>query len=374
MRALTLLLGLAACTDADTGPIYKGESGDTYVPWPDDTGETGTDADGDGWSVEAGDCDDDDIYANPGWEEGEAEGNHADGIDNDCDGRVDEAFRGLIVVQQGDGTSPARIVATDSFGETDWEVELDDPNLIPYFLSEGVDGGWVIGTLGSHDATSEVTSAVYAVDEQGGTTLLWDFSDAEVYEWGMWGLATHPGGYYAVATGDAVQALEPDGSALTPLASWDPEAELYTFDVALDPSTGDLGVFGYLGGFAILRADGAVETLQTYDPNNVEYVLLSGLYRDEDGWYAGGEGTDGWHIYRFNLETAQWVDRVSFNEDWTPHFITVDAINGGFFVSTTDATYPVVWRLSEEDGSASRFFLSPYEDYDFQLWELYTRY
>lgn len=42
------------------------------------------DADGDGWSVEAGDCNDNDPMTHPGADE------HPDGMDNDCDGEVDE--------------------------------------------------------------------------------------------------------------------------------------------------------------------------------------------------------------------------------------------------------------------------------------------
>ncbi|MBK7760621.1 MAG: putative metal-binding motif-containing protein [Deltaproteobacteria bacterium] len=138
-HALIASLLLVACGDKpDDGPIYNGETGDTYVPWPDDTA-AGTDEDGDGFTVEDGDCDDADVYVNPGWPENEAEGNAADGKDNDCDGYVDESFRGLVVLQQGDGDDPARIVGVDDFGDTDWEVLLDDATLIPYFMAPGLE-------------------------------------------------------------------------------------------------------------------------------------------------------------------------------------------------------------------------------------------
>ena len=49
-----------------------------------DEGSGGDDLDGDGWSVDNGDCDDDDPSINPGMAE-----DCADGVDNDCDGFID---------------------------------------------------------------------------------------------------------------------------------------------------------------------------------------------------------------------------------------------------------------------------------------------
>jgi len=104
------LLLLLACTpekpDGDTPAVV--DSGTTRTadstPTPtdstpttdtttsgDDSGTTEThpspDADGDGWTVAEGDCDD----ANPDRNPGEAE--VQDGVDQDCDGQVDDGFR-----------------------------------------------------------------------------------------------------------------------------------------------------------------------------------------------------------------------------------------------------------------------------------------
>ena len=67
---------------------------DTGIPWPEDTGSAGTDDDGDGWTVEEGDCNDADILVNPAREE------VPDGQDNDCDGRVDEQFSGIVALKR----------------------------------------------------------------------------------------------------------------------------------------------------------------------------------------------------------------------------------------------------------------------------------
>ncbi len=60
---------------------------DDDVPDDDDIPSTDPDdSDGDGWTVEEGDCDDDNWWSYPGAEE------YCDGVDNDCDGSTDENF------------------------------------------------------------------------------------------------------------------------------------------------------------------------------------------------------------------------------------------------------------------------------------------
>src|SRR5687768_14865806 len=96
-----LLVLLVACTSPDpgdtddtsdtddTGDTADSDSGDTADT--SDT-DTGTDADGDGWSVERGDCNDDEVWVNPGHTD------RADDLDNDCDGLVDERFDAVVAL------------------------------------------------------------------------------------------------------------------------------------------------------------------------------------------------------------------------------------------------------------------------------------
>ena len=51
-----------------------------------------------------------------------------------------------------------------------------------------------------------------------------------------------------------------------------------------------------------------------------------------DGWYAGGNSASGWQVMRFNLSQNDWAQKISFDEEWTPHFLETDDVNGGFFV------------------------------------------
>ena len=67
----------------DTGSVYDTEETDGEKPSPD---LSFIDIDEDGFSVEEGDCDDSDSSIHPGAEEVE------DGVDNDCDSVIDEDF------------------------------------------------------------------------------------------------------------------------------------------------------------------------------------------------------------------------------------------------------------------------------------------
>lgn len=372
MRLMPLLL-IAACTGStDDGPKYVEETGDTYVPWPDDTDSPGTDADGDGVTVEDGDCDDTNIYVNPRRDE-----DLTDDIDNDCDGRIDEQFRGLVIVQQGDGDTAGRILGTDDFGsQVAWEVMLDDPNLLPVHLTRQVSGdGWVIGIAGSYDPASEIQIALYNVDASGNTSLLADFSDAELYPYGIFGIATNPEGSYYVVTGDALFSVDAQTGAVSNMATWDVETELIAYDVAVDEITGEGAVFDYYGGFASITPSGQVQTLRTMTPD--EIGLQGGIRRDDGGWYAGGQDADGWGIFRFRFDDASWVRQLEIapeNPTWNMKFFTTDDVNGGYFVSLTEAAEPSVYRVSEAGGVPSTFYLSDLRDNDFAMWDLYTVY
>jgi hypothetical protein len=82
---ILVLGGLVAC---------NGKNGDSASSGDDST--PASDADGDGVSVDAGDCNDTDAAVHPGASEA------CDGIDNNCDGAVDESV-GVTFYADGDG-------------------------------------------------------------------------------------------------------------------------------------------------------------------------------------------------------------------------------------------------------------------------------
>jgi hypothetical protein len=89
--AAAALLGLSMLAPGcfkDVSSDYTAAAVDDTGSYADDTGEGGVDRDNDGWSVNEGDCDDDNPDIHP-----EAEEIPDDGVDSDCDGEdnpVDE--------------------------------------------------------------------------------------------------------------------------------------------------------------------------------------------------------------------------------------------------------------------------------------------
>ena len=108
---LSMGLGLVGCSDSTISSTEKGLAvecgeGTILVDGVCTAEESETDLDGDGYSVEEGDCDDTDERLNPGRSE------VCDGRDNDCDGTADEdAADARTWYLDHDG---------DAYGDPDW--------------------------------------------------------------------------------------------------------------------------------------------------------------------------------------------------------------------------------------------------------------
>lgn len=331
--------------DEETG----GDTGEDTDTTPVDTADTDGDLDDDGFTPEEGDCDDDDMRVSPARDEEDE-----DGKDNDCDGRTDEAWSGFSVGRV-DADGAGSIVILDKVGDADDEVSLSD-GCYPMWLDHLGDG-WVV---------SDGATAVNVVAADGTCTALADFSDTEVYEYGVWGIATQVDGTVLAATIGTLEGIAADGTVTT-LASWVVDLEdvaaheFAAAAVAVDPASGEVGLFDYFGGFATWSAGDGLTIHRKGDYEAPTLYTTSGAHRDGGGWYTQGidAETGAYGIYRFDLDLGDWTLEEAWDADseWSPFQVAIDGDSGDWYVTANvSGVFPTVFRVVESSGYAARFY------------------
>lgn len=358
MRLFTLLL-FACAGDKSYTPVPDDSAAeaDTDTDTDSDTDtDAETDDDGDGWSVEEGDCDDGDIYVNPAWDE-----DTEDGKDNDCDSRTDEAWAGVkVIYTNADG--PYELVSINKLGDITDVLEVDE-SCAPYSMDDGLDGGWVINNGFTY---------VSVVAESGGCTDLAGWEDDELY---VYGVATHPEGYYVATVLEALYGVSSDGTD-TELATWNADFsdaaafELAVYSLAVDPTDGTVGLFDYFGGFATWSPTDGLTIHRKVDLNNHDGLYtFSGAHADGGGWYvmAVDGNTGAYGVYAFDMDSAGWTLQATWTDaTWVPSasasVMAIDGDSGDWYVTANAGWYPTVWRVRAADGSVTNLFVAEEED------------
>lgn len=385
--ALSSLLSLAsvgafACSQGHEFDYVKpSEEGDADTDADADSdadADADGDKDGDGFTVEEGDCDDEDIGVNPARDE-----DPADGKDNDCDGRLDEQWSGLVAAFQQDGGGSA-LQVFDTVGRVDQTITLDDDEVVPYAVDAGLNGGWVVtGTplyinisAGTPSFEYDVAT-VYEVSPDGTTTALAEFGedfydDTMFYWYGplVQSVRVHPDGWYVAALPGALYRIDTDGT-VTELATWawdindDTTFELYAIDLAVDIQTGEVGVLDLLGGFATWTEEGGLVQHRKADLSdgwaNWDAKIGIGLVAQDEGlgWYAmqGDFAVGSYSLQQFNLGSGQWTTTLEWEESLLrPLAIAADGDHGEFYVSAKGGDHYTLWRLRVDGALVDDFF------------------
>ena len=424
---LTLCALLAACSGPDSATPIKADTGEdggaTGGLDGGGDGATGVDNDGDGFSVEDGDCNDDDFRVNPAWPE-----EPDDGIDNDCDGRVDESWKGFVVATQRGGARSS-LLLLDTVGREESEITLP-ADVVPWSVSAGIDGDhWVV----SYPYFAEVAAGVSPIAEglvlslsdavpwyqpstllsvnRGGTASeVARFGDAD-YDacfalpesaWGdcfgeldpryyfygplLRGVLALPDGRIALLLPGELLLRDTDGST-TSLGTWPwnmaDEAtpfEMYGNALAYDPLHRQIAVAGLLGGFAtwsesegfMMRA--RVDLGAGFNPDAI--FISSGLgyvpgvgFSTVSSLFSTGELA----VRQFNLETGRWADVGSWTDGLiTPLGLDVDESTGDLYVTAKGGEARAVFRVRAADRSIDDFYQQVTSDVNF--WGIGARY
>ncbi len=364
--SLISVLALAACSgkpSGDTAPADSTANGQDTGTGGDSSDTAGVDADGDGFTVAQGDCNDTNVYQSPARTE-----DPSDGVDNDCDGRIDEVWSGVDVAY-GNAAGSSSIFNLDLIGRVQNEVQVDS-SCAPYWLdhkdgplSDGTDD-WII---------NNAYAAVSDVSRDGTCTDIADFSDTTAYPYGVYGVATGVDGTIYATTLDNLDVVSEDGT-ITSVATWKCDLmnsdnhELAAYSLAVDPLTGVIALYGYFGGFATYDpATGAFTMLAKENWSTSTLNTFSGAHKDgfDDGtgtgggWYtAGVDATTGsYAMYKFNEAQNQWVSKAAWtDEDWAPFMLAIDGDNGDYYVTANAGWYYTVWRIVSDTDYAAQLY------------------
>jgi hypothetical protein len=204
------------------------------------------------------------------------------------------------------------------------------------------------------------------VTADGTCTQIADFSDAEVYEFPPYGVTVTPDGTMYVVLADQLVSVADDGS-VTPLASWDAEAEFYALGLANDPKTGTVGIFDVYGGLAVYHPDTGFAFLHKPDFMDPELSTLSGAHGDDGYWYVPAASAAGVGVFRFNPAEEAWVLQDEWDdEDWSPFMMAVDASDPerpDFYITATAGAYQTVWRVAHGTNHPDQLYVSDGSDF-----------
>jgi hypothetical protein len=313
-----------------------------------ETTDPGTDEDMDGWSVENGDCDDNNVWVNPGWPE-----DITDDIDNDCDGRIDEVFTGVDVFEYDANDGSAWVQTIDVWGDL-VNTQALDMGICPVWLEETPDGtGWF-----ANDGLG-----LYKITHAGNVTQLVDLTKVKlpkgIGEYGLYGLGVHPDSTLYVSAVNALLGFQPTVSSNYDLVSeWTINLKdgkghtVAPVDIAVDRFTGVVGMAGVWGGFATI-SDGEFEMQIADDiPYGGPYIF-DFHSSDSGGFYGiGNEPKKGaYTLFGYDKTAQGWDIAASWvNDSYTPTAMAIEPESGDFYVTANGGWYRQVWRYYA-DGS-----------------------
>ncbi|TVQ87396.1 MAG: hypothetical protein EA397_18955 [Deltaproteobacteria bacterium] len=369
LTLLTLSAALTLSCDPDPTPQPSGHTGlETDTGSDSDTATVDErcepDEDGDGWCPPE-DCDDTTIWVNPSWAE-----NPDDGIDNNCDGRIDEVFQRVFVLEWDQATNDTGLVQVDSLGDlrgtfstgqffTPTTATLDHD--LRHFITFDPSNLALVryDQSGSLETVASIDPEFDWPDDQGEPPVI--FGD----------LVAHPDGYYLMAAADRLLRFETDGS-WTVEARWTCTGDDHEFcatALGADPIYGTVMIFGFFGGSAVWTPDDGLEILQISDPEAPGPQFMQTHYKPFDTWFSLGIYYDeemereNYGIFRFNRTTRENVLLGAWSDpNFQPNSFSIEEASGDFYFAVNSprgaagAWHNQVWRMSAQGGTTAQLF------------------
>lgn len=324
-------------------------------------GQCAEDADGDGWTTLDGDCDDGDPLTNPGAEE------VADGVDNDCNGVVDDIpepdtdFDGIPDSSDNCPESPnpdQSDIDGDGFGDVcdddddgDGVLDINDSSPMNPNACSDIDGdGCDDCSSGTFDTTSDCPFDTICDGETADADgdAVPDLCDSD---------PSHPS-YFIVpansSTGGAIYRVSFDGSEVT---------ELYQTEGGISRllDGGNNEVYGMLhnsdGSNSLFRFNfvGNVFEIIHNFPLSSSRPLPPGVLVDDKLYGVTSEYQQPGELYEFNLTTSSFTILANFSQIGSANPGEHIVYHNGYLYGTTrgafdNVSYPVLYSYRFAEG------------------------
>ena len=367
----SLLLVNTACGPGpvmDDDPGFLGETGDST---PDDSAvdtddtepeDTGTDNDGDGITVERGDCDDGDPFVNPAWNE---EGARAtDGKDNDCDGRIDEVFGGVVaLLHDPSGGLDSQLRVVDDFGDELARIPLSQP-----VVSWSLDADLVLDDIAALDALG----ILWNIAPDGTLTERYDLGGVDFGDDPpalITGLAVDPARacWWISGVDRLFRVYEVDGSPGTyaheVVASWamkedDGSHDLGATALSLDRYNGELVLWGNWGGVGRYDELTGFSVLVPEDPDAPVAQYLDAKHDPPRGHHALAATDAGFAVHRLRDDAPVTLGAWP-NADFEPASFAIEGGTGDLYVTANGGWFQTVWRMVEDGTYTGQLYPAP---------------
>lgn len=324
------------------------------------------DEDGDGWCPPE-DCDDTSIWVNPSWDE-----NPDDGIDNNCDGRIDEVFQRILILEWNLASGDTGVLHIDPLGDPRGTFSTGDffaPTYatLAHDLRDFVTWDTANLTLWRYDISGSI-SAIASIDpdhewldDQGEPDPPPIFGD----------IVAHPDGSYLLAAGDRLLRFKTDGTWET-VVQWhcvDDEHQFCGTALGADPIYGTVMIFGFFGGMAKWTPEEGLEILQESDPEDPGPQFRQTHYKPFDTWFTLGLYYDeeleraNYGVFRYNRTSRENVLLGAWSDpDFQPNSFSIEEASGDFYFAVNSprggagSWHNQVWRMSARGNTTAQLY------------------
>ena len=293
---------------------------------------------------------------NPAWDE-----DTNDNKDNDCDGRVDEVFAGVLGLYADGATESMSFAWIDPFGDSKGFAAAS-MYLPTTYIADHQDKKSHVGV-----AVADASNfAVYQFNREAAVTPIlevleyeWPDEDAPYF---VRSIGAHSDGSYYLAAADRLIHVQADGTweatAQWACAEEDESHEFCAAAIAIDARTDKMALFDWFGGFAFWTPEDGLDIKIPSDLEaptcGVPPCVLDAEAKEGGGFYALGKYLKSETEEAFGV--LKWdgsAEEIVVKGEWTsasyvPASFAIEGESGDFYISASGGWDSHIWRMTAD--------------------------